>query len=738
MKSYLEMSKQVQESEFESEYLPADSEFVLHDEENEHYLKPIHIPLPKPPNIKEIDGYGLPANYQVFRRDEMPRRLKRLQEKKINGVPISLEEIYEELDKNQVNYRSEINWIKRQWKRRLYGYWFFNKGKPTYIDGWHYVYLNNWSVGAKTPGGLPYYTDRDRRWFLAVRFFYNHPKFYGVIYPKHRRDGATFKSQCVGYCVVTEGRERLGTIQSKSEKDAFEVFDKKLKGPWKKMWFFWKPFNRGGTNPMQRLEFSADGIVKRGRTFVNTGKEALDSSIAYFSSGNIAVDGTKIHFAHQDEVGKKDRETFDVIERWNVTRECLSEDAGGTIHGLALLTSTVEEMEHGGGKEMFDLCKSSYYHDALTSESGMTNSGLAVVFIPAYDGMRKYVDEYGHSIIEDPETPIRNILGEIVDHGAKTYLRWRVNEYRKLENWKGLASFNRKYPQNFITCFSKDGEDTGFNIEVLNNRVDWYKMGGHKKMRRGYFRWANGKRFTRVEFVPSVDKPKFLISHIPDMYNQNSVAFSSNKDSYTFTRPGYYVSSSDPVKFANAKSRIKSNGAGAVFRLRDYLYDPEGVLPEDMVSHKFCCTYNNEVLNVDDYAEDMLMMAWFFGAPHYPENNITLVVDHFRRNKCNELLIYDTDQYGRRVDNPGYHVGSKTQNDIFTSYMNYIEVYGAYENHGDLLEECRDITGVDDMTNFDLFSAGGGCLLALQSGTTRRFIEPEDKEKNIDVPFDFV
>ena len=735
------MSMQVAgRGDFDSEYLEADSEVVFHDYEDEHYLAPIHIPLPKPIELHKIDGYGLPAKFQMFQRDEMPKRLQRLQSRKIqNGQderPITIEEIYEELDANQSNWRSEIKWIKKQWKRRLYGYWFFNNGKPTYIDGWHYVYLNSWPVGANTPGGLPYYTDRDRRWFHGVRFFYNHEKFYGIVYPKHRREGATFRSQCVGYCIATDGFERMATIQSKSGDDAKRVYEEKLKGPWKKMWFFWKPFNRGGTDPKQLLEFSTEGIVKRGRTFVNTGKDVLESKIIPFSSGDFAVDGQKVHFAHQDEIGKKDRDVFDVEERWNVTRECLSEDAGGTIIGLALLTSTVEEMEHGGGKEMFEICKNSFYQDSLTNETGMTNSGLAVLFNPAYDGMLKYVDEYGLSIIDDPVKPVLNIRGEVVDHGAKTFIKRRWEEYKKKENWKGLASFKRKYPTNFIMCFIKDGKDTGFNIEILNNRIEWYNRGGKHTLKRGYFRWVGGRRFGKVEFVPSPDKPKFLISHEPIHSFRNPIVFNTNKNSYVFERSGSYVSCSDPVKFAQAKKRVKSKGAGAVFRIRDFALDPEGTLPENMRSHKFCCTYNNEVLNVDDYAEDMLMMSWYYGAPHYPENNIAMVIDHFKRSKCEELLVYDVDQNGKRVPNPGYHVGSGVQTEIFSRWMNYIEVYGAYENHGDLLTECRDITGVDDMTNYDLFSAGGGCLLALDSGPVRRYIDPQDRTFSIDIPFD--
>ena len=43
--------------------------------------------------------------------------------------------------------------------------------------------------------------------------------------------------------------------------------------------------------------------------------------------------------------------------------------------------------------------------------------------------------------------------------------------------------------------------------------------------------------------------------------------------------------------------------------------------------------------------------------------------------------------------------------------MDYIEFHCERECHKEILEECRDIKGIDDMTNFDLFTAGGGCLI---------------------------
>jgi len=45
--------------------------------------------------------------------------------------------------------------------------------------------------------------------------------------------------------------------------------------------------------------------------------------------------------------------------------------------------------------------------------------------------------------------------------------------------------------------------------------------------------------------------------------------------------------------------------------------------------------------------------------------------------------------------------------DIFTEFMNYVTNDLAYENHDDLIVQIRDVEGPENMTFYDLFTAGG-------------------------------
>ena len=181
-------------------------------------LTPHRIDLPAAPEPHLIEGFGKKPRDQFWSPPKTPRRLKELQRKYE-----TIDEIWEELQKNQDIFEKEIKFIKKQWYYRLNGYWFYNNGKPTYIDGWHYFYIGWWKIDV----GLPKYRSRDRKFFLFARMCLNETKtfkviddeghailnketgyydfietggrvFYGFNYPKHRREGATYKAEWAG------------------------------------------------------------------------------------------------------------------------------------------------------------------------------------------------------------------------------------------------------------------------------------------------------------------------------------------------------------------------------------------------------------------------------------------------------------------------------------------------------------------------------------------------------------
>ena len=134
---------------------------------------------PTIPPPKEVEGYGLSEKKQKFSRVEIP-------------------EFFDDVDyddENQPIYdERHVEFIKREWDRVSNGYWFFNKGVPTYITGDYYFYLNYWVLES---GSYPEYREADRKWFLFYNECLSDPDILGIVRVKKRREGATSQASCL-------------------------------------------------------------------------------------------------------------------------------------------------------------------------------------------------------------------------------------------------------------------------------------------------------------------------------------------------------------------------------------------------------------------------------------------------------------------------------------------------------------------------------------------------------------
>jgi hypothetical protein len=186
------------------------------------------------------------------------------------------------------------------------------------------------------------------------------------------------------------------------------------------------------------------------------------------------------------------------------------------------------------------------------------------------------------------------------------------------------------------------------------------------------------------------------------------------------------VAGGDPFKFNVTEGNRKSKGGGAVVR--------KGKIKDGDFSmkRKFVCTYSNRTYNKYGYAEDMLMMCVYFGVSMFPEINVDLLWDYFEQRGYEGFLLYRVDpKTFQQQKTPGANTNEKIKQEIFTEYMNFIEFEAVEENHIELLEECRDIGGPEEMTDYDLFSAGGYALLGT-AGIYDELEEIENEEVTLD------
>lgn len=681
-------------------YSKADK-YVLYNDDAD--LEPIKVFLPEPPEFELIEGYGKPHMYQKFKREVAPQKLVELQQ---NSK--SIDEVWEVLDRQRLKYKDEINWIKLQWHRRLNGHWVYINGKPTYIAGWHYFYLNFFKIDV----GYPQYRDRDRKFFIFADFCYKDTMSFknyrydekgkkvpnrlgdemvdmgrrvcaGFIYPKLRREGSTYKAECINLEIISRTMNANGGIQSKSDKDGEEVYRTKLLAPFLNLPFFFRPMQKGKIDTMTELLF--DAPIERVKGGAVNFEKGLGSSITYRSSEEGAYDGFKLYFYHEDEVGKSYK--IDILKRHFIVKECLAEKNGLEMIGFGIATSTVGEMSSGGGTKFFELCGQSNYYDR--TETGITPSYFYTVFIPSDEGFK--VDEFGNSEKE----------------ASRKFIEQQCDKFLQDGNIDGWAEEKRKYPLTFSDCFIMSGGGIGFDTYIIEKRISELRFSRDKA------RYGNFKRTTPSDLTSSVyfeDDPngRFCVSLVlsPDRSNNYAKINGQYRPLKDLFNCGI-----DSFKFGQGQGKGLSDGGIAVKYRRDLVVDPQDRPIEEWESDRFVCTYRYRPETVDEFCDDALKACQYYGAYAMVETNVPAVMDYFNRNGFSGLLKYLKDKYGHWKKQSGLYLGEPEKQEEFSLHRDYIKRRGAYEKHLDYLMECKSISEPSELTKFDLLAAGGAALI---------------------------
>lgn len=393
----------------------------------------------------------------------------------------------------------------------------------------------------------------------------------------------TMTSTSILYEFASRNKEVHCGIQSQTNKDAKNVF-RKVVFSWKKMPYFWKPTDSGDKNPKEALRFE-EPSTRSSKGEVKTYKEVLDSFIDFASSTETAYDGYKLSRYYCDEFGKFTE--GNAYSRWNIVKPCLQ--VGARIIGKAIFTTTVEELEKGGGQAAYDI-----YKDSDPNNKGADNrtaSGLYRLFKPAYYGYEGYLDEYGYSDIE----------------GAKKYL---VAE-RQNKQGADLAELTRKFPFNIKEAFQSSISTNVFPIFKIIQQKEWNIENG-KEPRKGNFIWEN-EELRAVKFV---DDPngKFQVSWLPKEEDRSKFEIIRDLPSPLFKNQGAF--GVDPYDHRTTVDKERySKGACAGFRRYD------AINPEN--SNAFFLSYLNRPPKETILYEDLTKAFIFYGMQGLIENQKT-------------------------------------------------------------------------------------------------------------------
>jgi len=687
-----------------SAYSSYQREIIFND--SDPVLKPIPYKLPEPPKLSKIDGFGLTPNEQFFKHQVIPQKIIALQKESIFDT-----EKIEKLEANPDYYSEEIAWIELQWDRFDNGYWFFNKGVPTYITGLHYMFCNFWHIKS-SKNKIPFFCMYDREVFLFAEMCIKDPLCFGFNFPKHRRAGASSIATCIRYFRAISNMIHHSGLQSMTDDSAQIIHENHMVFAWSKMLFPFRPIYDDVVTRTSSIKFSAP----RFRKHPDYGKDALDSRITYETSKETAYDGDILNTIHNDEVGKTLES--DIYERWRVQKPTLK--SGTDVIGLAMNTSTVEEMEGKGGKIFKKLCDESDYHrrNATTLQ---TASGLYNLFIPAFEKMEgsnpltglPWIDKWG---FHDPT--------------AENYIRAEAAEYESLGNLQAWADHFRLYPCEYRDCWRPAAKNSPFNLSIINRRIDVINAYQKPVKKYGRFEWVVGKEGEIAIFRPANDQTiepdgkrtseqRFALSwdfEKPEFANQRT--YDDHKGLYVPSNTHVFVAGADNFLYRNVQGSRRSNAGFAIKMKFNPVIDDPRIETRFWKSDRFVCTYKYRTSTPEEAADDWMMACCYFGCEVFPETNTMLTNDRFIDSGFGGYLYYEIKDNGKQEINAGDKTDQQVKELIFSRTQSYIERAGMRCCHDEYLEEVRDVYDPKQMVDFDLFTACGYTLIAEYKQTT--------------------
>ncbi len=267
-------------------------------------------------------------------------------------------------------------YIEKEFDKRENGFWFTNKGNPTYITGSHYMYLQ-WS---KIDVGQPDFRESNRLFYIFWEACKADTRCFGMCYLKNRRSGFSFMSSGETVNLATISVDSRYGILSKSGPDAKKMFTDKVVPISVNYPFFFKPIQDGMDRPKTELAYRVPASkFTRRKLDLNQQQEdikGLDTTIDWKNTGDNSYDGEKLKLLVHDESGKWERPN-NILNNWRVTKTCLR--LGSRIIGKCMMGSTSNALDKGG--ENF---KKLYYASDVTNRNsnGQTSSGLYSLFIP--------------------------------------------------------------------------------------------------------------------------------------------------------------------------------------------------------------------------------------------------------------------------------------------------------------------------------------------------------------------
>jgi len=550
------------------------------------------------------------------------------------------------------------DYIDEEFNRREKGFWFYNKGKSTYLTGGHYMYLQ-WS---KIDVGKPDFREANRLFFIFWEACKADPRSYGMCYLKNRRSGFSFMASGETVNLATLNSDSRYGILSKSGPDAKTMFTDKVVPISVNYPFFFKPIQDGMDRPKTELAYRvpATKLTRRKLTAneATTELQGLDTTIDWKNTGDNSYDGEKLKLLVHDESGKWEKPN-NILNNWRVTKTTLR--LGSRIVGKCMMGSTSNALDKGGRN-----FKKLYDDSDVTQRNanGQTRSGLYSLFIPMEWNYEGYIDSYGIPVFDTPKQAVQGPQGEDIYLGVIDYWQNEVDGLK--EDADALNEFYRQFPRTTKHAFRDESKSSLFNLTKIYQQIDYNEDISSKKLiTQGNFQWESGIKDSRVIFYPS-NQGRFFITWIPDNIIQNryieknGVKYPGNDHMGAF--------GCDPYDISGTVDKRGSNGS---------LHGLTKFSMENAPANHFFLEYIARPQTAEIFFEDVLMACVFYGMPILVENNKPRLLYHFKRRGYRGFAMNRPDKIWNKLSVTEKEIGGipNSSEDIKQAHAAAIESY---------------------------------------------------------------
>ena len=550
-----------------------------------------------------------------------------------------------------------FDYINEEFNRREHGFWFNNNGKPTYITGTHYMYLQ-WS---KIDVGAPEFRESNRLFYIFWEACKADSRCYGICYLKNRRSGFSFMASSETVNAATISSDSRFGILSKTGWDAKKMFTDKVVPISVNYPFFFKPIQDGMDRPKSELAYRVPA-QKFTRKKLQTNEQVeeivgLDTTIDWKNTGDNSYDGEKLNLLVHDESGKWERPD-NILNNWRVTKTCLR--LGSRIIGKCMMGSTSNALDKGG-----DNFKKLYKDSDVEkrNKNGQTKSGLYSLFIPMEWNYEGFMDKYGMPVFNTPSDPTYDPHDDLIDVGVIEH--WE-NEAEGLKNDQdALNEFYRQFPRSEEHAFRDEASNSIFNLVKIYEQIDFNEEASLGQISIGNFQWVNGVQDTNVIFYPD-PKGRFKISWTPNIEQQNHVVIKNG-----IKYPGNEHMGAFGCDSYDISGTVDGQGSkGALHGLTKFSM-------EDCPPSQFFLEYVARPQTAEIFFEDVLMALVFYGMPILAENNKPRLLYYLRRRGYRGFSMNRPDKVWNKLSVTEKEIGGipNSSEDIKQAHAAAIEMY---------------------------------------------------------------